>query len=162
MASFVDLSKNYSLFAIPVAVVLGMLPSSYGKSIAVKKGLYDNRNPRGYQDTVKNAQNIDKMTKNRLLRCEAASANAQETLPLFMGSVLAANTAGVPAPVVNGLAAAYLGSRVAYNFVYVVLQDNPRFAVLRSIVWMAGLGCWMTLFVKAGLRYLEASSAGGL
>ena len=160
MDSFVDLSKNYSLLSIPVAVVLAFLPSVYGKSIAGTR-LYDNVNPRGYQDRIKNAQNVDKITKNRLLRCEAASANAQETLPLFMGSVLAANAAGVPAPTINGFAAAYLASRATYNFVYVSLQDNPRFAPLRSVVWMTGVGCWMTLFVKAGLRYLEASSAGG-
>ncbi|RYP85440.1 hypothetical protein DL769_000993 [Monosporascus sp. CRB-8-3] len=161
MASFVDLSKNYSLFSIPVAVVLGLLPVSYGRGIAIRKGLYDNHDPRGYQEKIKNAQNIDKLTKSRLLRCEAASANAQETLPLFMGSVLAANAAGVPAPTVNGFAAAYLASRAAYNFVYVFLQDDPRFARLRSNVWFAGVGCWMTLFVKAGLRYLEVSSPGG-
>ncbi|RYP50503.1 hypothetical protein DL768_004008 [Monosporascus sp. mg162] len=160
MASFVDLSKNYSVLSIPVAVVLGFLPSIYGKTIASKTRLYDNENPRCYQDNIKNAQNIDKITKNRLLRCEAASANAQETLPLFMGSVLAANAAGVPAPTVNGLAAAYLASRAAYNFVYVSLQDDPRFARLRSWVWITGVGCWMTLFIKAGLRFLEASSAG--
>ncbi|RYP91035.1 hypothetical protein DL770_002865 [Monosporascus sp. CRB-9-2] len=161
MDSFVDLSKNYSLFAIPAAVVLGLVPSIYGKNTAGKK-FYDNRDPRGYQDRIKNAQNIDNRTKNRLLRCEAASANAQETLPFFMGSVLAANAAGVPTPTVNGLAAAYLASRAAYGYIYVSLQENPRFAALRSVVWMAGIGCWMTLFVKAGLRYLEASSAGGL
>ncbi|RYP09409.1 hypothetical protein DL764_001288 [Monosporascus ibericus] len=161
MASLVDLSKNYSLFSIPVAVVLGLLPSFYGKGVAVRKRLYDNGNPRGYQDNVKNAQNIDNITKNRLLRCEAASTNAQETLPLFMGSVLAANMAGVPAPTVNGFAAAYLASRAVYNFVYVFLQDDPRFADLRSYVWITGVGLWMTLFVKAGLRSLEANSAGG-
>ncbi|RYO75902.1 hypothetical protein DL762_008165 [Monosporascus cannonballus] len=99
-------------------------------------------------------------TKNRLLRCDAAAANALETLPLFMGSVLAANAAGVPTPTVNGLAGAYLASRATYNVVYVFLQDNPRFALARSLVWIAGVGCWMTLFIKAGLRCLEASSAG--
>ncbi|RYP79217.1 hypothetical protein DL771_000195 [Monosporascus sp. 5C6A] len=161
MASFIDLSKNYSLFSIPVAVVLGLLPISYGKGVATRKGIFDPQNPRGYADNVKNAQNIDKMTKNRLLRCEAASANAQETLPLFMGSVLAANATGVPVPTINGLAAAYLASRAAYSFFYVFLQENLLFARLRSVVWMAGVGCWMTLFVKAGRRYLEASSAGG-
>ncbi|RYP21205.1 hypothetical protein DL765_002344 [Monosporascus sp. GIB2] len=157
MASFVDLS-NYSLLSIPVAVVLGMLPEIYGKSFSAPK-IYDNENPRNYRDNIKNAQNIDMKTKNRLLRCDAAAANAHETLPLFMGSVLAANAAGVPTPTVNCLAAAYLASRATYNVVYVFLQDNPRFALARSLVWVAGVGCWMTLFVKAGLRCLEASSA---
>ena len=48
---------------------------------------------------------------------------------------MAANVAGVSTYGVNTLSLGYIASRVAYNFTYVVLQDNRKFAPLRSIIW---------------------------
>ncbi|KAI0597662.1 hypothetical protein F4775DRAFT_593131 [Biscogniauxia sp. FL1348] len=98
------------------------------------------------------------ITKNRILRSDAAAANAQETLPLFLGSILAANVAGVPVRTINLLAAAYLVSRVAYTIVYVWLQENRKLAPIRTLTWNVGVVCWGTLFVKAGYKMLEATS----
>lgn len=84
------------------------------------------------------------------MRCEAASANGQETLSMFIASVLAANYAGVPVETINQLAAAYLVSRAVYNFTYISLQTNPALAPVRSFVWMASLAPWTTLLIKAG------------
>lgn len=99
-------------------------------------------------------------TKNRLIRCEAASANAQETLPLFSCAVLAASVGGVPAPTVNAVAAAYLATRVVYNVIYVWLQgaNSRKVAYARSLSWFAGVACWMTLFVKAGFAFSEGGA----
>ncbi|KAI1640223.1 hypothetical protein F4809DRAFT_591966 [Biscogniauxia mediterranea] len=156
MDAIVDLSKNYSFFSIPVAFALATIPAIYGKSLAGKN--YDLAYPRSFQERVKSDDKMDKATKNRILRSDAAAANAQETLPLFLGSVLAANVAGVPARTINLLAAAYLVSRVAYTIVYVWLQENRKFVPIRSLAWTVGVACWTTLFVKAGNKMLEATS----
>lgn len=86
------------------------------------------------------------------MRCEAAAANGQETLGLFVAAIIAANYAGVPVETINTLAFTHLASRVAYNFTYIFLQENRNFAPLRSLVWMVGVGSWITLFIKAGNR----------
>lgn len=96
-------------------------------------------------------------TKNRILRCEAATANGFEQMPLFIGAVLAANQAAVPAPTLNLLAGGWLASRVIYNVTYVYLQDNRKFAPLRSIVFITSLACWATLYIKAGLAMIASS-----
>lgn len=75
---------------------------------------------------------------------------------MFIGAVLAANIAGLPAKTVNLLAASYLFSRVVYNVTYVWLQDNRDFAPLRTVAFQAGVASWITLYVKAGLSILKA------
>lgn len=81
-----------------------------------------------------------------------------ETLPLFAGGVVAANMAGVPVQTINMLAFSYIISRGFYNVIYVVLQDNRNFAPVRSLAWSVGAGLWVTMFIKAGYKMLEASS----
>ncbi|KAI1085827.1 hypothetical protein F5B20DRAFT_519942 [Whalleya microplaca] len=155
MGSFLDLSKNYSFYAIPAAVLLALAPSTYGKYLGHDS--YDLANPRAFQDQIKNNEKMDKKIKNRVLRCEAAAANGQESLPVFIGAVIASNVAGVPVRTINLLASSYLVSRVFYNIIYVRLQDNRKFAPVRTIVWNAGMACWVTLLVKAANRMLKAS-----
>lgn len=41
-------------------------------------------------------------------------------------------------------------SRVAYNIIYVFLQDNRKFAPVRSLTWTASVGIIFTLWIKAG------------
>ncbi|KAJ2990363.1 hypothetical protein NUW58_g2988 [Xylaria curta] len=101
---------------------------------------YDIATPRRFAENVlkdeklkcairpENAASKHTWTKNKILRCEAAAANGQETLSLFVASLIAANYAGVPVETINTLAGAYLGSRVAYNFTYIFLQENRNFA----------------------------------
>lgn len=43
-----------------------------------------------------------------------------------------------------------LASRLVYNYVYVIAQDNARMAYVRSLTWAVGFGIILTLFVKAG------------
>lgn len=56
----------------------------------------------------------------------------------------------MPAETLNYLSAGYVASRVVYNVVYVFLQDNRRFAPVRSAVWNVGLGVIVTLWIMAG------------
>ncbi|KAF2970593.1 hypothetical protein GQX73_g2979 [Xylaria multiplex] len=134
----------------------------YSKSLGANN--YDIANPRRYAENVQKDEKLDKavmkpiiliiylLTKNKILRCEAAAANGQETLNLFVASLIAANYAGVPVETINTLAGVYLGSRVLYNITYIFLQENRSFAPLRSLVWNVGIVSWITLFIKAGNR----------
>ncbi|KAI1306333.1 hypothetical protein F5Y03DRAFT_139306 [Xylaria venustula] len=145
-----DLSQNYSFYAIPIAWFLSFVPGLYSKALGGTN--YDIATPRRFAENVLKDEKLDKATKNKILRCEAAAANGQETLSLFVASIIAANYAGVPVETINKLAGVYLTSRVFYNFTYIFLQENRSFAPLRSLVWNASLISWMTLFVKAGNR----------
>lgn len=71
---------------------------------------------------------------------------------MYAGGVAAAAAAGVGPATLNALCAAYLASRAAYAFVYVVLQEDRRLAPLRSAVWSVGMGCVVSLWVMAGNR----------
>ncbi|KAI1180399.1 hypothetical protein F4777DRAFT_530131 [Nemania sp. FL0916] len=149
MASL-DLSQNYSFYALPAAWFLAFFPGVYSKALSKKN--YNLAYPRQLAEAVAKDEKLDKATKNKILRCEAAVSNGQESMPVFMAAVIAANYAGVPAETLNKLAGLYLASRAAYNVTYIFLQDNPSFAPLRSLFWNVGVVSWMTLFVKAGNR----------
>ncbi|KAI1823067.1 hypothetical protein F4861DRAFT_351370 [Xylaria intraflava] len=151
MSAYIDLSQNYSFYALPLAWFLTFVPGAYAKSSGGGKN-YDLANPRQYIESVQKDERLTKAAKNKILRCEAAAANGRETLGVFIGAVLAANYASVPVETINTLAGSYLASRAAYNFIYIVLQENRKFAPLRSLVWIYGIGVCMTLFVKAGNR----------
>lgn len=69
---------------------------------------------------------------------------------MYAGGIAAAGAAGVPAQTLNYLGVGYVASRVVYNVVYVFLQDNRKFAPVRSVVWNVGLGIIVTLWIKAG------------
>lgn len=86
----------------------------------------------------------------RIQRAEAAAANGLETLGLYAGGIAAAVAAGVPTETVNYLSVGYLGSRAVFNIVYILLQDNRKFAPLRSLSWCVGIGITITLWIKAG------------
>lgn len=148
--SFIDLSQNYSFYAIPIAWFLAFVPGAIAKSLGGKN--YDAANPRKLVENVQRDEKLSKVVKDRIFRSEAAAANGYETLTLFATSVVAANYAGVPVETINQLVATYLGSRVVYNVTYIILQDNPSFAPLRSLAWTVSLSSWVALFVKAGGR----------
>ncbi|KAK8041874.1 hypothetical protein PG993_006397 [Apiospora rasikravindrae] len=137
---------------------------TYGKMLAVKQ--LDNANPREFHETIRKSEKSRQdlgtgarreETKGRILRSKAAASNGYETLPLFTGAVIASNIAGVPVSTINLLSFAYLGSRALYNFTYIHLQDNRKFAPARSLLWMASVGCWFTLYIQAGLKSMRAS-----
>ena len=106
--------------------------------------------PRQALRTKKPRTNPLKKIFRRISRAKAATANGFETLGLYAAGVVAGNAAGVPTQRMNTLALTYVASRVLYNYVYVVLQDNSRLAVLRPLVWGVGITVIMMLFVAAG------------
>jgi uncharacterized MAPEG superfamily protein len=94
------------------------------------QGGYDNHDPRAW---------LARQTGYRA-RANAAQANSFEALPLFIAGVLVAHQTGAAQSLVDGLALAFVGLRVAYIALYVGDRN-----VARSLVWAAALGCCVTL-----------------
>ncbi|TID04990.1 hypothetical protein CH35J_003242 [Colletotrichum higginsianum] len=146
---------NISYFTIPPALVLALFGRLYSGILGPGKKLFDRNNPRGFPETIKNAE-LDEVTRGRLLRAEACSANGFEVLPLFAAAVTAGNSAGVSAFTMNVLSLAWLASRVLYIFVYIWYQETeklvPGQAPLRFKIWSVGAMMCMSMFVLAGLK----------
>lgn len=100
----------------------------YAKS---SKG-FDNSRPREYMENLAGARK----------RAHWAVQNGYETYPLFVAAVLLAERAAVAQPTVNMLAAGFVVCRLAYGLMYVLDK-----ATLRSLVWLASMGCVVALFV---------------
>lgn len=65
--------------------------------------------------------------------------------------MVAVHAVPVRPAVANVLALLYLASRVVYTVVYVVLQDNPRWALARSVTWFGGIAVVLAMYVVAGV-----------
>ncbi|PTB65283.1 hypothetical protein BBK36DRAFT_21083 [Trichoderma citrinoviride] len=146
--SGLDLTRNYSLFTVPVAWVICMLPGTWATSVAGSS--YDLANPRQYLTTLSSDNKIDKARLQRLMRAQSAMENGFETLGLYAASVAAANHARVDPWWLNVLTVGYLASRVAYIYAYIVLCQNRKLAPVRSGIWAVGAGAITALYVMAG------------
>ncbi|KAH6658141.1 hypothetical protein BKA67DRAFT_656362 [Truncatella angustata] len=140
--------RNFTFFTVPAAFVLLFLPKLY--SFALGGRYLDPASPKKYQPSVLEADDLDYKTKARILRAEAAFANGLETIGLYAAAVAAVNIAPVEPGTANILALVYLATRVVYNMIYVVLQDDPRWALARSVTWFAGIGIVLAMFGLAG------------
>ncbi|KAK7960634.1 hypothetical protein PG988_011848 [Apiospora saccharicola] len=169
--------KNFTFFTasalpfVPAAFVLLFLPKLYSFSLGLK--YLDPADPKRYQPAILKADDLSdkvrlslicmplpvaisdvaphiKHTKARILRAEAAFANGLETLAFYAAAVAAVNVQGLNPVAANVLSLLYLASRVVYNVVYVVLQDNPRWALVRSLTWFCGIGIIFAMFFTAG------------
>ncbi|KAH9893684.1 hypothetical protein F4778DRAFT_748166 [Xylariomycetidae sp. FL2044] len=152
MASFLGLPQNVSYLTIPAVFVVTMYPRFLNLSSPGRK-FFDGRNPRTFPDRLEKSD-LDKRTQQRLLRCEACTANGFEGLPLFAAAVTAGNAAGLSAAFMNTVAVGYLVSRVAFTYIYVWAQEDAASGVekYRTLVWLVGVGLLMSAFVKAGLN----------
>ncbi|PQE28784.1 Membrane- eicosanoid glutathione metabolism (MAPEG) protein [Rutstroemia sp. NJR-2017a WRK4] len=146
MSALFDTTSNLSLYSIPVAWVLSILPHSYA---ITRSSSFDNRNPREYSDNLDADKNIDETTKGRILRAEAAQMNGLENIGLFAAAVVAGNVAGLPARTLNLLSGGYLVSRAVYNFLY-INATTQTIGHARSAVYTVGIVNIMTLFIKSG------------
>ncbi|CAN8102601.1 unnamed protein product [Discula destructiva] len=149
LASLMDISKPHlAYYSVPAALMIAFMPNMYKGTLAGDS--FDIALPRRTYSAMEKNSSFNKQTLLRYQRAEAASANGLETVGLYAGAIAAAGAAGVPAETLNYLSASYLVSRVLYNYVYVILQDNRKWAPVRSLLWTAGLGVIFTLWIKAG------------
>ncbi len=95
---------------------------------------YDNRAPREFLASVDGPQK----------RADWAQQNSFEAFPAFAAAVIIAHLAQGSQAAVNALAVAFVLLRLIYGWAYI--NDRPT---LRSLVWIAALGCVVALFVVA-------------
>ena len=119
--------------AFACVLLMGMLP--YIAAGIAKKGFeqFDNSMPRQW---------LAKQTGYRA-RANAAQANLFESLPLFFAAVIIASIAHAPQGRVDLLAIGFVIARIAYLFCYIA-----NWPTARSIVWLAGLICVITIFFQ--------------
>ena len=112
---------------------MGLFP--YVAAGIAKKGFeaYDNGMPRQW---------LAKQTGFRA-RANAAQANLFESLPFFFAAVIIASLANAPQDRIDLLAVGFVLARIAYVVCYVA--DWPT---ARSIVWLAGIVCVVTIFFQ--------------
>ena len=95
---------------------------------------YDNRAPREFLASLDGRQK----------RANWAQQNSFEAFPAFAAAVIIAHLAQGSQAAVNALAVAFVMLRLVYGWAYIT--DRPT---LRSLVWIAALGCVVGLFVVA-------------
>ncbi|KAI9654766.1 MAG: hypothetical protein M1821_005760 [Bathelium mastoideum] len=124
MASLFNSSRNLSYYAIPAAWFIAVVPHAYAITLYSARSsspstAVDLTKPRVMLKTLDEDQSVDKATKDAIIRAESAHGNGMENLGLFAAAVVAGNTAGVEAGLLNALSWGYVGSRVLYNLVYI-------------------------------------------
>jgi len=119
--------------AYACVLFMGLLP--YIAAGIAKKGFegYDNSLPRQW---------LAKQTGFRA-RANAAQANLFESLPLFFASVIIASVAHAPQGRIDLLAIGFVLARIAYLICYIANWPSTR-----SLVWVAGLACVITIFFQ--------------
>ena len=95
---------------------------------------YDNRAPRDFLASLDGRQK----------RADWAQQNSFEAFPAFAAAVIIAHLAQGPQAAINALAVVFVLLRLIYGWAYIT--DRPT---LRSLVWIAALGCVVGLFVVA-------------
>ncbi|MBL7250705.1 MAPEG family protein [Alloalcanivorax sp. C16-2] len=96
-------------------------------------GLRENHNPREFLETLSGARK----------RAHWAQQNSFEINPAFAAAVIIAQLAHTaPQGTIDGIAVAFVLSRVLYGVCYIA-----DWASARSLVWFFGMGCIIALFV---------------
>ncbi|KAF2218258.1 hypothetical protein BDZ85DRAFT_270720 [Elsinoe ampelina] len=149
-ANILDTTRNLSLYTLPAAWVLSIVPHFYAASM----GKFDNKCPRTYVRDTENDQSIDKATKAKIARAEAAQSNGFENLGLFAAALTIGNVAKLDNWTLNALSGAYLASRVVYNYLYISGTSEVK-ATARSGVYLTGIGIIFTFFIKSGNKLVN-------
>jgi uncharacterized MAPEG superfamily protein len=118
-------------------LVVALLP--YLAKIPVAKAMhqlggYDNHHPRAQQAKLEGLGG----------RATAAHYNSFEALQLFLAAMLSCVVAGNYDGTMQLLAWGFVACRVLYIVLYLIDK-----ALLRSIVWCIGVGCVVTMMVRA-------------
>jgi uncharacterized MAPEG superfamily protein len=134
--SLLQIKGRLMTIALWCVLVAGILP--YICAGIAKSGFkdFDNRNPRQW---------LASQTGFRA-RANAAQQNSFEAFPFFAVAVLVASLKGVTSGWVDGLAIIFIFAR--FGFIACYLVDK---AGLRSIFWICGIFCVITLFVMSAL-----------
>jgi len=117
-------------------------------------GMDHNESPR--YDLVQHSNEAVKSGKisqkqlGMLQRNESAHANAVENYTLFVGAMSFATLAGVNRRLMNRAGVVYTIARVAYGFVYILI-DYPLWSQIRGVTWWIGnCSCLYLLWAASG------------
>lgn len=86
-------TPNYSLYAVPIAFALCLLPHIFA-IIVLSGGKFENTNPRQYVASV-NKKEKKTATEAAFLRAESAQQNGLEQIGWFAAAVVAANVVSI-------------------------------------------------------------------
>lgn len=108
-------------------------------------GIDHNASPREdlakYGDAAVKSGKITQKQLNMLRRNESAHANAVENYAFFVGAMAFATFAGVDREHVNRAGLTYTIARVAYGFVYILI-DHDLWSQIRGVLfWVGNLSC---------------------
>ncbi|EKM57678.1 uncharacterized protein PHACADRAFT_206558 [Phanerochaete carnosa HHB-10118-sp] len=144
---------------------------------------WNNVQPRSNMARLKDNQKLDQATRDRLARMigahevngsprallhtqyvsltqvpspSLARQNGMESLPLWIGAVLAGYTTSIPHSTLNTFAVGYVGLRLLYNFIY-INQTTEAVGNLRSMTF-AGLSLPLTLLIKSANKVAATGS----
>jgi len=122
---------------IPYVCILIAALLPYVWTVVAKSGgpRFDNRDPRRW---------LSKQENPRVQRANNAHLNAFEAFAPFAVSVLMAQWAGVDPQRITWLAVAFIVLRVLHGVLYVA-----NLALARSLVWLGGFVCVVTLMGMA-------------
>ncbi|KAI1842967.1 hypothetical protein JX265_001681 [Neoarthrinium moseri] len=147
------MSANYSLLAIPAHWFISVVPHAYAMRLikGATNGRWNNANPTGSAWKTEMQRSVPADVLAQFERAEAAHRNGFENLPLFAAAVLSGHVAGLDRGTLDTHAAAYLALRVLFTVLY-INTSKLKTSYLRSLVWTAGVGICISLFVQAGLK----------
>jgi uncharacterized MAPEG superfamily protein len=116
-----------------MVLVAGLMPY-WPTAVSKWRRTYDNAKPRAGLERLSPRQQ----------RAWWAQLNAFEAFPLFAAAVIIAHLAGAAQSTVDALALAFVVLRAGYVLAYI--HDWPT---LRSLLWIAAIGCVVGLFVAS-------------
>lgn len=122
------------LAACLLPIVCAGIAKSKGFGKPRREGGFDNRNPRQWLAALQGWQ----------ARANAAQQNSFEALPIFIAGVLIAERLHAVQGRVDVLAGVFVAARLGYIAAYVADR-----AMLRSLLWVVGLGVSIALFFIA-------------
>lgn len=141
---------NRSILAIPA--YWGLCWATHAAAINIATGgkalKWDNRNPRASGLKEKLQKRLTPEVYAKYERCEAASANGFENLPLFATAVVLGNMAKLDQASLDKFAASYLVLRVIY-FVSYTYTSKQEYTPIRSVLWISSALLSIGVIVQA-------------
>lgn len=122
------------LIACLLPILCAGLAKSKGFGKPRREGGFDNHNPRQWLAGLQGWQ----------ARANAAQHNSFEALPIFIAGVLIAERLQASQARIDLLAILFVAARVGYIGAYLADRD-----MLRSLLWVIGLGACVALFFVA-------------
>lgn len=126
------------LIAYSCVIIAACLPYLWAVIAKGSAPGYNNKDPRGW---------IAKQDSYKVRNAYSAHLNAFEAFPAFAAAVLMAQFAQVDPQRIAWLAMAFIVFRILHGVFYITVQQ-----ALRSLSWLCGFLCVITLMVSAVLK----------